>query len=305
MGKRVWRSLQSNQVSIANISEIHSEAMEAYFKAFIQKDFMLHHAEELPPRALYNAYKDEVQKFMKTVRQVPINKVPRNSNIITSLVIYKVKANDDGVLKMKARIVPHANKDKDRDTLKTDSSQCPPTGIRILTSIATIMHWTISKIDFVSAFLQIGDAKRDVYAIPPRECRKRSFYWLLLTSAYGLVNSNAKLQENRDHLSSSLGLTQSRFIPQLFYRKVNGNLQLIAVRIVDDVLLAGENSTAQVLINSMKERYRLGRVFNGPGAFLFFGLHIIQDSDMNFMFHGDTKLHAINYFPIDRSCRKR
>ena len=133
----------------------------------------------------------------------------------------------------------------------TDSSQCPPTGIQILTSIATVMKWLISKIDFVSAFLQTGDAKRNVYVIPPRECRRRSYYWLLLTSAYGLVNANAKWQEHCDHLFISLGLTQSRYVPQLFYNNLNGSLDLVAVRIVDDVLIAGENSVVHPCINNI------------------------------------------------------
>ena len=107
-------------------------------------------------------------------------------------MIYKVKANNDGSLKMKARIAPHGNKQKDRDKFKTDSTQCPPTGIRIMTSIATIVQRPISTIDFVRAFLQTGESKRDFYVLPPRECRKRSFNWLFLTSAYGLVNANAK-----------------------------------------------------------------------------------------------------------------
>ena len=93
---------------------------------------------------------------------------------------------------MKARIAPYVNKDNDLDNLKTDLFQFSPTGIRILTSIATMMQWLISKIDFVSAFLQTGDARRDVSVIAPRECRKRSFNWLLLTSAYGLAKANAK-----------------------------------------------------------------------------------------------------------------
>ena len=56
---------------------------------------------------------------MKTVCEVPIRKVPENLNII-----YKVRENDDGSLKMKTRIALHGNKDKDSDILKTDSSQC-------------------------------------------------------------------------------------------------------------------------------------------------------------------------------------
>ena len=52
---------------------------------------------------------------MKTVREVPVEKVPKNSNIITSYVNYKVKENVGGSLKIKARIAPHSNKNKDTD----------------------------------------------------------------------------------------------------------------------------------------------------------------------------------------------
>ena len=171
---------------------MQSEAIEAYFRIFSYKEFMLHHAEELPPHSVWNVYRDEEPKFMKTVGQFPSNKVLKNSNIVTSHAIYKLKANDDGSLKMKARIAPHGNKNNDRDKLKTDSSQCPPSGIQILTLIATMIQWPISKIDFVSPFLQTGDANRDVYVIPLLECRRRSFYWLQLTSVYVLVNDNGK-----------------------------------------------------------------------------------------------------------------
>ena len=76
------------------------------------------------------------------------------------------------------------------------------------------------------------------------------------------------------------------------------------MRIVGDVLIAGENSIVQVLISSIKERYKRGIVVNHLAAFLFFGSHIVQDSDMNVTTHGDTKFNAINCFPIDRHRRK-
>ena len=59
---------------------------------------------------------------MKALREVPIDKFPENSNIITSHLIYRLKANDDGSLKMKAEIAPHGNKGKDRYDLKTGST---------------------------------------------------------------------------------------------------------------------------------------------------------------------------------------
>ena len=75
------------------------------------------------PRPVWNAYSDEELKFLKNVREVPIHEVPKNSNTMTSHVIYKVKENDDGSFKMKARIAPQSNKDKEKQMLRTDSSQ--------------------------------------------------------------------------------------------------------------------------------------------------------------------------------------
>ena len=106
-------------------------------------------------------------------------------------MIYKVKENDDFSLKMTARIATHGNQYKEKDKLETVSSQCP-TGIQILLSIATMMKCSLSKINFTSAFLQTGACKREVYVVPPRECRRKLFYRLLVTSTYGLVNANAK-----------------------------------------------------------------------------------------------------------------
>ena len=114
---------------------------------------MLHQAEVLPPHPVWTAYHDKEFKLLKTVRKVPIHKVQKNSNTITSLVVYKVKENDDGSFNMKARIAPHGNKDKYKQMLKTDSSQCPPTSKSILMSIAAMMEWPLVKIDFTIAFL--------------------------------------------------------------------------------------------------------------------------------------------------------
>lgn len=96
-----------------------------------------------------------------------VSKIPAGANVITSHVIYKVKTNDDGSLKMKELIAPHGNKDIDKDKLKTNSAACPPVGIRILLSLASVFKWCLAKVDFTSAFLQTGKAERDVYVVPP------------------------------------------------------------------------------------------------------------------------------------------
>ena len=113
---------------------------------------------------------------------------------------------------MKSRIAPYGNEDEEKANLKTGSSQCAPTGIRIFLSISTIKKWPLSKIKFTSAFLQTGAAKCDVYVVPPREFRCKSFYLLLLTSSYGLVDANAKWQEQCDLLFLNAIITFSSHI---------------------------------------------------------------------------------------------
>ena len=266
---------------------------------------MLNHAEGLAPHSVWNAYREEEAMFMKTVREISINKVQKGSNIIKSYVIYKFKANVDGSLKMKARIAPHVNKDKDRDMLKTASAQCPPTAMRILASIATIMKWPLASIDFVSAFLRTGDAERDVYAIPLRECRRRSKYWLLLTSAYGLFNANAKWEEHFDHLLASIRFIPSRLVPQMFFLMKSESLEFVALRIVDDVLIASQKHTSENFISNVEIKYKLGTILYGPIDFLSFSLQVGQDSDMAASIHGDSKLNALECFLIDRYRRKQ
>lgn len=175
---------------------------------FGNKPFLRHHAQGFDQFPLVNAYKAEEETFLKTARPVPKDKIPPSSNIISSHTLYKVKMNDDGSLKLKARIAPHGNEDDLKDTLSKDCSTCPPTGLRILESIASLFGWTLYKADVKAAFLQTGLAQRDVYVRPPRESEmKGTHLWLLLTAAYGLVNANAKWQHQADRVMLDIGLT--------------------------------------------------------------------------------------------------
>ena len=80
------------------------------------------------------------------------------------------------------------------------------------------MEWVVAKIDFTSSILQPGYAKRGFYVMPPRECRNRHYYRLLLTSVYSFINANAKWQEDCYSLFHELSLNQSIEMPQLFSR---------------------------------------------------------------------------------------
>ena len=109
------------------------------------------------------------------------------------------------------------------------------------------------KIEFFSAFIQTGEAKRDVYVIPPRESSEKCYYWLLLTADYGLVNFNEKYQAQIDTFLTSLGFLQLIYVPQLFHiMDDGGNNQLLAVNIVDDILLVGDQKYVSSVIGKIQ-----------------------------------------------------
>lgn len=108
---------------VANVVELASSAVDndrMFYKMFQQKELMLHQAEDLPVRTLRNGYISEETNFKETVSEISVSDVPKGAIIKTSHVIYNVKQNDDGSLKMKAQIAPHGNKDKYRSRLRSD-----------------------------------------------------------------------------------------------------------------------------------------------------------------------------------------
>ena len=301
--------LPANDVELSpgkELPRLGRQLIDEYHNRFGNKEFMLHEAQALPSCVTHNAYKKEESSFLKTVQLVHISDVPENENVITSHVLYKVKDCDDRKRLMKARIAPHGNKDSEKDGLKTDSTSCPPTGIRALLSNATIHKWPLAKIDFKSAFLQTGDAKRDVYVVPPRECESRSrHYWLLLTAAYGLVNANAKWQEHSDQFLHSIGFKQISYILQLFYIREDSDLVSVAVKVVDDILFSGELRHLKMIVATVQSTYELGTVVYGPGTFQFFGLIVIQSEDFNIQIHADHRIASCEAYPISRQLRKQ
>lgn len=226
--------------------------------------------------------------------------------MISSHTLYKVKQNDDRSLKLKARIAPHGNEDNLKDVLTKDCSTCPPTGLRILESIASLHGWNVYKADVKAAFLQTGKAYRDVYVRPPRESHmKATHMWLLLTAAYGLVNANAKWQNHSDNLMFELNLSQSKFIPQLFFKKEGGILVLIVAKIVDDLKAAGIGDNAKNFLEQFHKHFKFGAVNRGPGKLRFFGINTMQNEDFTVGTDADDKLDAVTEYPFTRRRRKQ
>lgn len=306
MDNEQWRyTASASTVSgLKTLTSNSEHTLSQLLETFGNKPFMLHHAQGFCQAPLIDAYKLEEDSFKQTVREVHRDNIPQHANIISSHTIYKIKINDDQTLKLKARIAPHGNEDSLKNELKSDCCMCAPVGIRIILMVATLNKWKITRADVKSAFLQTGTPSRDVYVIPPRESKRKNFAWLLLAAAYGLVNANAKWQDQSDKVLLKHGLIQCKEIPQLFYQLRNGKLILLLGKIVDDLIITGIEPEVNRFVKMFNSKFKLGSVMSGPGSLRFYGLNIHQSNDMSSVIDGNEKLQALQPVPLTRTRRK-
>lgn len=77
-----------------------------------------------------------------------------------------------------------------------------------------IFGWPLHQSDVNSAFLETGQAMRDVNVVGPRESNDRGrTQWLLLTAAYGIVKETSKWQVQSDALLHELYFQSTSLVP--------------------------------------------------------------------------------------------
>lgn len=141
-----WRYQSSLDAALGNFSALPSnekQILKNIMDSFGNKPFVRHQAQGFEQFPILNAYRVEEEDFKKNVESVKRSCVPPGSNVISSHVIYKVKMNEDGSLKLKALIAPHGNEDSNKDQMCTDCCMCSSLGIRIVISVSTYKKWRI------------------------------------------------------------------------------------------------------------------------------------------------------------------
>lgn len=77
--------------------------------------------------------------------------------------MYKFKKNDDHTLKLKARLVLHGNRDKDKYIVRRDFASADLNVFRIVISLAQILDFRPATADVKGAYMQSGPIQRTVY----------------------------------------------------------------------------------------------------------------------------------------------
>ena len=95
-------------------------------------------------------------------------KVPKDANVISSHRVYRLKSDENGRLLLKARIVPHGNHDRDRNSVRRDSASAELTVIRLLLSLAITIGFSVWTTDVKGAYMQRGLIDRLILVRPPR-----------------------------------------------------------------------------------------------------------------------------------------
>jgi len=262
----------------------------------------------VPSWVLDAAEAKEKENYMESIRVVDRKNIPRNANVISSHFFFKLKKIDGegDKLELKCRCVPHGNRDKIKQELRSDSSTAQFPVIRTLLSLAAYHKFTIAKLDIKGAYLQAGTLSRDIYVRPPTSwMSNRHQLWKMLRPAYGLVESGRTWQlACESWMNESYGLVEVPGLPQLFVLSDSKGFPLLIIaKVVDDFLLAGYPKEIKAFHGAISVRFDVG-TFIPNAPFEFNALHIEQDNSMGITISMQEYVDSIDPIDIPRARKK-
>lgn len=138
----VQRALTCNygntSLSVLSIEEDVLQAMQAEFE---NKPFFKFRTQRFGQFPLIISYKKGEDTFLKFCTVVPVDKIPKDVNVIGSHTLHKTRMKDGSLLMLKARVAPHGNENDLKHGLTTICVTCSPTGIQVVESIAAVFGW--------------------------------------------------------------------------------------------------------------------------------------------------------------------
>ena len=217
-----------------------------------------------PPFILQDALKREHDlNWVGAYDEIADQQVPRYANVITSHVVYKLKTDENGNRKLKARIVPHGNHDDEKDNVRKDSSNAPLFVVRLLLSLATFLGFRIGTADIKGAFLQSGPITRQIFVRPPREwTSSRATLWKLRKLPYGIADAGRQWQKTVETwMLEHAGVERVFGLSQLFVKRdTKGKVILLIAKVTDDFLLGGSTENMRQFTAMLAKRFEVGKV---------------------------------------------
>jgi Reverse transcriptase (RNA-dependent DNA polymerase) len=188
-------------------------------------------------------------------------------------VLYKVKTDEAGKHKLKARLVLHGSKEQAADDIRSDAASIHFSLIRMILTIAAMMNFELAGVDAKKAYHQSGRAPRSILVRPPTECLAgRRSIWGLLNLPYGLVDAGRQWQLAFERwLLDIMGFVTVPSMPQVFVMfEPSGSILLLVGKVVDDVIIAGAHKDIECFLEALKSRWIIGKaeianrlMFNG------------------------------------------
>ena len=172
----------------------------------------------LPCWIIDKAIAKEMENYKDAFREVEWMHLPKCSNVISSHHFFDVKLDGrERKYKLRCRLVPHGNRDRYKNELRTDSSTAQFPAIRLVFSLAALHGFALATLDIKGAYLQSGPLCRDIYMRPPASfCKSKSILWKLLKATYGLVEAGRLWKLAIEEWMSEQGFEIVPGMPQVF-----------------------------------------------------------------------------------------
>ena len=282
IGIHAERIASNNVSSSKNMESEKRQALEDVHKIQGSHKVSRGKLDFAPPWLLEQAFEMEHESnWVEAYEQVGERDIPAHANVITSHMVYKLKTDEIGNRDLKARIVPHGNHDAEKDEVRKYSSTPQLFVIRLLLSLVTFLGFRLGMADIKGAYLRSGPVSREIFVRPPREWTgPRGTLWKLTKLLYGIVEAGRKWQKTIEDWMLDTGKLERVFgIGQMFVkRNRHGRICLLVAKVTDDFIIGGLVDEIGTFIQSMKQRFHLGKtVINQP--FFFDGCEICQEQD--------------------------
>lgn len=246
----------------AELQSTEQEALADLYKSIVSEQVSYNRISPAPSwlveKAVYSELRDNWEGSYNEVYEV---EVPSDANVVFSHFVFKIKIEENGHMRLKARLCPHGNRDKEKGNLRKDASVAQFDVIRLLLSLATILQFSIGCVDIKGAYLQSGAVKRRIYVRPPRQWTKRGLLWLLTKLPYGFCEAGRQWAKSIEGwMLEDLGLERVFGVSQLYAKRdKNGRILFLLAKLTDDLLMAGSDACIREFTDKISKQYTISK----------------------------------------------